>query len=100
MLGVMAIHESFHPFLIDYCVQLQMHTGAQEHSLGHDIVENNQNMCTPMAASYEDDPDYDFEQSGECGQDYNTDGVTETLSDCTIKAMQDSRDHAYHNGVH
>lgn len=99
--SVMAIQESFHPFILNSCAYVQDHTnGNNEHSLGQDIYQNGSNNASPMAASYEDNSNYNYESKGECDRDRTTDGVTWALTHCTVKSMQDSRSHAYHNGVH
>lgn len=99
-LSVMAIHETLHAFVTDSCTNVQQHTEfGWDHELGHDIYQNGSNNCTPLAASYEDESQ-NYESKGQCNRDKTTDGVTRTLSECTIKSLQDSREHAYFNGAH
>lgn len=89
-LSVMAIHESLHAFINQSC----NYTPSNDHVLGWDQPKDLGDFCTPMAASYEDDPE-NYEAKGDCGRDVTTDGVTRDMTTCTIEALRYSREHAY-----
>ncbi|WP_435159032.1 hypothetical protein [Haladaptatus sp. DFWS20] len=100
-LSVMAIQESFHPFILHgSCAYVQdLTNGTNEHALGQDIDTPNGDKASPMVTSYEDDSE-NYESKGECNRDVITSNVTRGLTNCTVEAIEWSKDHAYWNGVH